>query len=178
MLRSVATPTRDTVRRQQFAELSGIVPTGTPNAGFRYLSTVFRNEFSDEVIEKALDRLTTAPPAAVIGLTHYMHGQVCRVSPDSTAFPHRQSGGVHVRFGLDWNDPVAARGLMDWTNDAGRLLQPASGERIYIGYQSHSGQGSAEAVFGSNLSRLAALKSKYDPANVFRRNSNIEPKPA
>jgi hypothetical protein len=43
-------------------------------------------------------------------------------------------------------------------------------------YQSQAGKGSAEAVFGSNLPRLAAIKNKYDPDNVFRRNSNVEPR--
>ena len=32
-----------------------------------------------------------------MGLSHYMHGQVCRVEPDATAFPHRQAHSVHLR---------------------------------------------------------------------------------
>jgi FAD/FMN-containing dehydrogenase len=175
LLRIVATPTRDTVRRQEFAELAGNVPTGTLNVAYRYVTTVFSNELSDEVIEKALDQLAAAPPAAVIGLTHYMHGEVCRVQPSATAFPHRHSGGVHLRIGIDWNDRLAAQPLMNWANSARSRLRPSSGERIYVGYQSHAGRGSAEAAFGVNFSRLMSLKRKYDPGNVFRRNSNIEP---
>jgi hypothetical protein len=57
-------------------------------------------------------------------------------------------------------------------------LRPSSGERIYANYQSYAGKGSAQAVFGSNLARLIALKNKYDPTNFFRRNSNVEPRPA
>ena len=64
---------------------------------------------------------------------------------------------------------------MPWADETGRLLRPSSGERIYANYQSHAGKGSAEAVFGSNHARLVALKNKYDPTNVFRRNSNVEP---
>jgi Berberine and berberine like len=111
------------------------------------------------------------------GITHYMHGEVCRVAPDATAFPLRQSGGFLVRINLDWSDSAAAPRLMGWADDTRRLLQASSGERIYAGYQSHAGKGSAEAVFGSNLPRLAAIKNKYDPNNVFRRNSNVEPRP-
>jgi hypothetical protein len=107
-----------------------------------------------------------------------MHGEVCRATPDSTAFPLREAGGVHIRIGLDWNDSAAAQRLMRWADETCRLLRPSSGERIYANYQSHAGKGSAEAVFGSNLSRLVALKTKYDPTNFFRRNSNVEPRQA
>jgi hypothetical protein len=126
-------------------------------------------------MEAALDRLSAAPAETVLGISHYMHGEVCRVTPDSTAFPLRQPGGVHIRIGLDWNDLAAAPRLIRWADEARRLLRPSSGERIYANYQSYAGKGSAEAVFGSNLGRLIALKNKYDPTNLFRRNSNIEP---
>jgi FAD/FMN-containing dehydrogenase len=175
-LRSVAAPMRDTVRRQAFADLANLSPTGTPNATFRAISTGYRDELSDDFIDRILDRLSGAPPQAVLGVTPYQHGQVCRVMPDRTAFPLRQSGGVHFRVNVDWNDAATAEGLMRWTEEASQLLRPSSGERIYANYQSHASDGSAEAVFGSNLPRLVALKKKYDPANVFRRNSNVDPR--
>ena len=125
-----------------------------------------------------LDRLSEAPAETVLGINHYMHGEVCRATPDSTAFSLRQSGGVHIRIGLAWNDSAAAARLMPWADEARRLLRPSSGERIYANYQSYAGKGSAEAVFGGNHSRLVALKNKYDSTNFFRRNSNVEPRQA
>ena len=71
-----------------------------------------------------------------------------------------------------------AQRLMPWANEARRLLRPSSSERIYANYQSYAGRGTAEAVFGGNYSRLVALKNKYDPANFFSRNSNVEPRQA
>ena len=131
---------------------------------------------SDEVIDLALDRLSEAPLETVLGISHYMHGEVCRVTADSAAFPLRQSGGIHIRIGMDWKDSAAAQRLMPWADEARRLLRPSSGERIYANYQSYAGKGTAGAVFGSNHPRLVALKNKYDPTNFFRRNSNVEPK--
>jgi FAD/FMN-containing dehydrogenase len=176
--RTVATPAKDTVRRQEFAELSGISPAGVPEVSFRCIAAVYRNELSDEVMDIALDRLSQAPLETVLGISHYMHGEVCRVKTDSTAFPLRQSGGIHIRINMDWKDPAKAQGLMLWADETRRLLRPSSGERIYANYQSHAGKGTAEAVYGSNYSRLVALKNKYDPTNFFRRNSNVEPRQA
>jgi FAD/FMN-containing dehydrogenase len=173
--RTVATPAKDTVRRQEFAELASAVPAGASDVSFRYIATVFRNELSDGVLDMVLDRLSEAPAETVFGISHYMHGEVCRVPSDATAFPLRQAGGIHIRISMDWNDLDHAPHLMGWANEARRLLRPSSGERIYANYQSYAGKSSAEAVFGSNHSRLIRLKDKYDPTNFFRRNSNIAP---
>ena len=74
------------------------MPPDTPDASFRCVATVYRNELSHEVMDMALDRLSEAPVATVIGISHYMHGEVCRVTSDSTAFPLRQSGGIHISY--------------------------------------------------------------------------------
>jgi len=175
--RAAATPAKDTVRRQEFAELAGRPPTGTPDVSFRCVAGIYREELSDAVIDITLDRLSQAPVSAVFGISHYMHGEVCRVAPDSTAFSLRQRGAIHIRIGLDWQDSVAAERLMPWVDEACGLLRPTVGERIYANYQSFEGKGSAQAVFGGNHSRLVTIKNKYDPTNVFRRNSNIAPTP-
>jgi hypothetical protein len=112
----------------------------------------------------------------VFGISHYMHGQVCRVATDATAFPLRESGAVHVRVALSWADPAAGQPLMQWVDDTWRMLRPASSERMYANFQTYEGKGSAQAVYGGNLARLAKLKATFDPANLFRRNSNLEPR--
>ena len=122
-----------------------------------------------------LDRLAESPAEAIIGVTHYMHGAVCRVAPEATAFPLRTSGGVHFRVGMDWSDPAASTRLMEWARDTMRHLPGSTGERIYANYQSEAPAGSSAAVYGGNLARLATLKRTYDPDNVFRRNSNVSP---
>ena len=176
--RTVATPAKDTVRRQEFAELAGISPTGASDVSFRCIAAVYRNELSDEVMDITLDRLSQAPLETVLGIDHYMHGEVCRVKTDSTACPLRQSGGIHIRIILNWKDPAKAQRFMLWADETRRLLRASSGERIYANYQSYAGKGAAEAIFGGNYARLAALKNKYDPSNFFRRNANVEPRQA
>ncbi len=130
---------------------------------------------SDEVVDKILESLDEAPAQSFIAISHYMHGQVCRVKPEETAFSLRKAGGVHIRFNVAWDDPVAGERLMEWADAAWRGLRAASGERIYTNYQSYEGRGSAEAAFGGNHSRLVLIKRKYDPSNLFHRNSDVRP---
>lgn len=177
--RNIALPISDTVKSQHFAELAGMPPARTsheaPSAGFKYVQTVYREQLSDEVIDQILDRVGQAPAQAFIAVSHYMHGQVCRVKPEETAFSLRKAGAVHIRINVAWEDRGAGERLMTWTDEVWRALRASSDERIYANYQSHEDRSSAEAVFGGNHARLASIKNKYDPGNIFRRNSNVQP---
>ena len=108
-----------------------------------------------------------------MGVSHYMHGQVCRLAPSATAFPLRQTGGLNVRLAYTWNDPATGQRLTQWADESLRLLRPSADERIYANFQTYEARNGAAAVYAVNFSRLAEIKHKYDRENFFRRNSNI-----
>ncbi|MEW6302024.1 MAG: FAD-binding oxidoreductase [Verrucomicrobiota bacterium] len=176
-LRAIAPPAKEFVKRQEFGAFAvrpaATNPANTPPPQFRGIQTVYRDRLSDDVINIIVERLAHAAPEAIMGISHYMHGQVCRVAPGATAFPLREAGGLNVRLAYTWSDPEAGRRLTGWAGESSRLLRPRAEERIYANFQTHETRTGAAAVYGANLPRLAALKQKYDPQNFFRRNSNI-----
>ena len=91
--RTVATPAKDTVRRQEFAELAGRSPAGAPDASFRCIAAIYRNELSDEVMDMILDRLSQAPADDRARNHHYMHGEVCRRNAGLNGLLASPSGG-------------------------------------------------------------------------------------
>ena len=178
-LRAIAPPTKEFVQRQEFAALAerpaATNPTNTPPPAFRGIQTVYRDRLSDDLISIIVDRFGRASPEAIMGISHYMHGQVCRVAPTTTAFPLRQTGGLNVRLAYTWNDPATGRRLIEWADESLRLLRPGADERIYANFQTYEASSGAAAVYAENFSRLAGIKYKYDRENFFRRNSNIPP---
>ena len=180
-LRSIAPPTRESVSRQPFAALAerpaATNPGNVAPPAFRGIQAVYRDRLSDELIDVIADRLARAAPDVVMGISHYMHGQVCRVAPGAAAFPLREAGGCNVRMAYTWNDPEAGARLTRWADETVRLLRPPANERVYANFQTYEARTGAAAVYGANLSRLAAIKSRFDPENVFRRNSNVPPTP-
>jgi hypothetical protein len=178
-LRAIARPTKELIRRQEFATLAerpaATNPANTPPPAFRGIQTVYRDRLSDELIDVIVDRFGYASPEAIMGISHYMHGQVCRLAPSDTAFPLRQAGGLNVRLAYTWNDPATGQRLTRWADESLRLLRPSADERIYANFQTYEAKSGAAAVYAVNHPRLAGIKYKYDRENFFRRNSNILP---
>ena len=178
-LRAIAPPAKEFVQRQEFAALAerpaATNPANTPAPAFRGIQTVYRDRLSDELIDVVVDRLGHASPETILGISHYLHGQVCRLAPGATAFPLRQAGGLNVRLAYTWNEPATGQRLTQWADESLRLLRPSADERIYANFQTYETRSGAAAVYATNFARLAGLKYKYDPENFFRRNSNIVP---
>ena len=99
-LRSHASPVRDTVQPRvrwfdlpSFATYRDTLNEGAGGArNYRNTKGCYLESLSEGAIDVVLDRFAHAPdPGLTIGLDHYMHGAVCRVAPDSTAFELRKS---------------------------------------------------------------------------------------
>lgn len=110
-----------------------------------------------------------------MGFDHYMHGAVCRIAPEATAFELRSPGALHVWVVSGWTESSAAVRAMAWVDDTWKALQPYSGGRTYANFLSTEGEAAVKAAFGANYPRLVAIKRKYDPTNFLRRNQNIRP---
>ena len=178
--RQFKTPAKDWVERRAFADVNTMPPyneSGGVPCAFHAIRGSYIEQLSDDVIDVILTRFTAPPPACDFGfdLDHYVHGQVCRVAPDATAFELRTPGAIHLAFGAEWDAPERTAECTAWLDETSRLLQPHSGGRLYVNYASVEGQRAAEAGYGRNYSRLASIKRRYDPDNVFHRNLNVAP---
>lgn len=174
-----AKPERKAVKRRLFAgvyDMEEIVEA----TNYPYSSTkgFYIERLSDEVIDFVLDCVHSrlAASSVFFDFSHYMHGKVCHVSPDATAFFHRQPGVIHLVSKVSWQYPASAENCMKWHHKINEPLKAFSGGNIYANYMSDPGGASnIQSVFGSGLERLKQVKKKYDPDNIFHRNQNIIP---
>ncbi len=177
--RKFSKPENDSVKRRPFSEVYHMSGDAAAPAApkFNSVKGSYIEHVTDDVINLVLNCITEAPREAVVmfDFSHYMHGQVCRVSPSATAFELRTAGAVHLVSMLQWQNPADTDACMKWENETFEKLQPYSGGRIYANYMSQPGGATAKAVFGTNFSRLAQLKKKYDSSNIFHLNQNILP---
>ena len=66
--------------------------------------------------------------------------------------------------------------ITKWTKDYYDAIHPYSAGGADINFMMDEGEDRVKASYGDNYDRLAKIKSKYDPKNLFRVNQNIKPK--
>jgi FAD/FMN-containing dehydrogenase len=101
-------------------------------------------------------------------------GAPSRVAPDATPWAYRDAKWTSVFAGVD-PDPANAEAIKAWTIEYQEALHPYSMGGSYMNFMMEEGQERVQAAYGPNYARLAAIKAKYDPENVFHVNQNIKP---
>ena len=144
---------------------------GTPHASTT--RSLFLEELDDASVDAILSSLETAPEGSMIQLRAF-GGAMSSVPADATAFAHRSAVAqvtiINALAEAARNDEVIA-----WNRALFADLAPkASG--VYVNFLEDEGQDRVRDAYpAATYERLARIKRRYDPYNVFRRNQNIRP---
>ncbi len=148
----------------------GLLPAGMQ----WYWRADFVNDLSDQAIA-----LNVKYGAQIPTLLSQMHlypidGAAYRLGNSDTAFSYRDARWAQVIVGVD-PDPANNARLMAWTRDYWLALHPYSSGGAYVNFMMEEGQERVQATYRDNYARLAQIKAKVDPHNLFRVNQNIKP---
>jgi FAD/FMN-containing dehydrogenase len=103
-----------------------------------------------------------------------MGGAITR-GPRGYPIPWRHADWVVHPFGL-WTDPADDERGMAWAHAVCAAVRPWSTGAVYLNFIGDEGHSRVVSGFGTEgYARLGAVKARYDPTNVFRRNHNITP---
>jgi FAD/FMN-containing dehydrogenase len=102
-------------------------------------------------------------------------GAVHRVGSADTAWNCRDATWSMVIAGID-PDPARAGAITLWTKAYWEAVHPFDLSGAYPNFMmDDEGEARLKATYGENYERLAKVKRKYDPKNLFRVNQNIRP---
>jgi FAD/FMN-containing dehydrogenase len=170
--RELATPIADMVRPLPYPDMYPPEPEGFhPVATSR---TMFVDGIDRDAAETILDHLHTATAPMAAAQLRVLGGAVARVPADATAFAHRER---RVMVNLAAIHPSPEEGMDDepWVTDFAAALRDG-GVGAYVGFLGDEGEARVgDAYPQPTRERLAAIKARYDPTNVFRLNQNIRP---
>ena len=174
-LRALPGLVNDSVRRQGFLEQQRIFDPGY-GVDRNYWKGHFVGEFPDELIDVLLGRITALnrPPGGI--LIESLHGAPNDVDRASAALGYRDAA-FNVSVMASWTDPAHDDESIAWARETAAAIEPWSVSGGYANYmQADEPLDRVLASFGPEaFARLRALKSRYDPDNVLRRNQNIPP---
>jgi len=147
-----------------------------PKGELRYWKSRSVSELSDDVIAEILEFAGRRPsPLTDIVIWHH-GGAMTRVGETETAY-----GGRDVPFLVtaeaNWTDPAQNDAAIAWAREVWDAMDRYSTGSVYLNFPGlgEEKEELARAGYGANYERLAELKAKYDPENLFRMNINIPP---
>jgi FAD/FMN-containing dehydrogenase len=154
----------------QQAMLANAMPPNVLN----YWKADFISTVTDDVISTAVGAFAEVPSPLSSILFFPIHGAASRVSPDATAYPHRK--GIHMGLYALWRDPAANDANITWVRRTWSAIQPYVPGGVYVNELGEDeGDDRVRLAYAANYDRLAGIKAKYDPQNVFCLNANIQP---
>jgi FAD/FMN-containing dehydrogenase len=170
--RGLAAPLADMLADQPYPAIYGPEDDSYRPKAFDH--TMFIDHVGAGEAQQMLDAIN-ASDASLRGVQlRVLGGAMARVPSDATAFAHRTARimAVVVNF-YDGPDDLPRR--MKWTNDLAAALDQGV-NAAYVNFLREEGEARLRQAYPSpTFERLAEIKQRYDPANLFRLNQNIPP---
>jgi FAD/FMN-containing dehydrogenase len=147
-----------------------------PKGELRYWKSRALSELSDEAIGEIVELAGRRPgPLSDIVVWHH-GGAMSRVGESETAYGGRDAPFL-VTAEASWRDPAQTDAEIAWAREVWDAMEGYSTGGVYLNFPGlgEEKEELARAGYGENYERLAELKAKYDPDNLFRMNINIPP---
>ena len=177
-LRGATRPTAERVQELSYLQLQTMDDERHRHGLLRrYWKGHYLRDFDDAAIQAFLSRGDGGdgdPALLPSGSLQSYRGAIAAVGDHETAFGHRDALVEFVAV-AGWTDPAEDHARISAARRYGAAVEPfASG--VYVNDLADEGQAGIRRAYGADtLARLAALKDRYDPGNVFHLNHNIRP---
>ena len=170
--RALAKPLGDMVTPKLYPE---IYPPEEDRHPVASMHSIFIDSVDRSVAQAIVEHLETSTAKMAAAEIRVLGGAMARVSADATAFAHRGSY-IMVNVAATYDRPDEATTHEPWVDDfAAALRQSDSG--VYVGFLGDESEARVRDAYpGITREKLVAVKSRYDPANLFRLNQNIPPR--
>lgn len=171
-LRKFGSPMVDGIQAMPFPAMQSLLGPSFPDGNHNYWKSTLQKELSDDAISAIVEHANRLQsPLSLVALEYY-GGAAGRVASEATAFPHRNLPW-DILFLAQWTDPAQTNIHRDWARSGEEILRPFSENAHLLSALDVESEDVIKTAFGPNLQRLVAIKKKYDPANFFRVNHNI-----
>ena len=173
--RSAGTPLVDLIQPMPYPVVNTLLDDAYARGVRNYWKSAFFKDFNDEAVEMMVAAFEKAPSAMSNFILEQFHGAVTRVGATETAYPHRQPGWNLIVIS-EWLDSMEDDANVAWARESFGAMASFMVDGAYVNYLGDDEADRVRAAYGPNWERLAQLKRRVDPDNLFRLNQNIDPK--
>jgi FAD/FMN-containing dehydrogenase len=173
-IRQVAPPAMDFAAPVPLPALQSMFDGLYPPGLQWYWNADFFTELDEEAIDLHIKHATQLPTVHSTMHLYPVNGAAHQVAKNETAWSYREANFAQVIVGVD-PDPANNERMIQWSKTYWGDLHPYSAGGAYVNMIMEEGQDRIMAAYRDNYARLAQIKAKYDPHNLFRVNQNIKP---
>lgn len=173
-LRALATPVADTVGAIPYPEIYRYTAHyAEPHAAS--IRQMFADELSDATLDASIRAMERSSSPFSLIQFRGLGGAMGRVGVDATAFAHRTQRYFVAIIGI-WLDASEDADMhRSWTGTLWQGIRQ-DGSGVYVNFLENEGAGRVRDAYPpATYGRLAEIKRRYDPSNLFRFNQNIPP---
>ncbi len=171
---SIGEPLANLIQAREYTAQQTLLDATQPRGNHYYWKSEFVPGLSDELIRTyhAQFEGLTAPANQIV--LFQMDGALNERANDDGAVGNRDAAFACVIQSMWTPDSPAAEANRSWVRGAWEALKPFSTGGNYVNFQTEDEPDErTRASFRSNYDRLAEVKARYDPTNLFRVNRNI-----
>jgi FAD/FMN-containing dehydrogenase len=175
-LKSFGQPVADTVQPKPFTVHQAALDGTQPPGRYYYWKSDYLAGVSDGAHQTLLQQTAELPSPESAAIVFQLGGEAARIDDGISAAAHRDAAYV-LNVAGSCIDPAKIDACKTWARDTWSAMRPHSTHGVYVNFltEDEGDDRTLEAYGKEKYERLAALKAKYDPANLFRVNRNIRP---
>lgn len=174
-IKALGKPIGDVLMRRTYVQMQSLLDATQPKGRRYYWKSEYLPRIDAALCEKVIEHAARirSPYSSVI--LFQMEGALNRLSQDYSPVGNRDARYL-LNIAASWEQPDDDESNIDWTRRAWHDMKRFSTGGTYINFLTDDdGVERTEAALGGAIQRLARIKARWDPQNVFRTNRNITP---
>jgi FAD/FMN-containing dehydrogenase len=174
-LRRFREPLLDLIAPKPYVKHQSMFDPTVPHGWHYYWKSVELAPLTDAVIDRIGDHSMRITSPLSYSVIFQLGGAIAAIDDGATAYSHRQAAH-NVNINAVWKPgDAAAPDHIEWARQFFAALEPYQ-IGVYVNFLGDEGEERVRAAYGAETyARLAELKQRYDPMNVFHLNQNVRP---
>jgi hypothetical protein len=170
--RALATPIVDMLKTQPYPDM--YPPEDDSYHPLAIARTMFIERVDEAVAKTIMEFLTASDAPMRVAQLRVLGGEMARVPADATAFAHR-TNRIMVNIASFYEGPDDKPIREAWVAEFVAAIHQGD-PAAYVNFLADEGEARVRAAYpGTTWDRLAVIKGRYDPNNLFRLNQNVPP---
>jgi FAD/FMN-containing dehydrogenase len=176
-LRQITPPLADLSGPMPFQKVQTFLDADYPDGGLYYWKSAYVEDLSESCMDAMVEHAAARPSPLSSLDVWFLRGAMNRVPVDKTAFARRDMPYL-IGIEANWTDPGQSDANIAWARSAFEDMQPyAHGAYLNFPGFMEDGDKLLQGAYEANYERLLAIKTEYDPDNLFHGALNIVPRP-